>query len=149
VGCSNPEAKLSSHRHGGQSPPVKLVDVNFTAGRSHGRLRYHAAVPHQFVIVSKKPASPGGGGGGLSPIGSRKQVVRDLSRYNTASEVENEDDILYGPGIRIELPPGQDPLTQMLLTVTEEEIAWLVIMRLAKQFEWKIVDTESGRELNA
>ena len=84
----------------------------------------------------------------MLPIGSRTQVLRDLSRFNTAPEREGED-VLYGPGIRLELPPGQDTVNQILLTVTEEEIAWLVIMRLAKTFDWKIVDMNSGRELNA
>jgi hypothetical protein len=108
-------------------------------------LPYHSAVPSQFVIVSKKQSSSAG----MSALGARKQLVRDLARFNTAPEREGDDEILYGPGIRIEMPPQQDPVSQMLLTVIEDEIAWLVIMRLAKNFDWKIVDTESGRELNA
>lgn len=84
----------------------------------------------------------------MLPIGNRAQVVKDLSRFNTAPERDGED-VLYGPGIRLELPPGQDLVSQMLMTVTEEEIAWLVIMRLAKTFDWKIIDMNSGRELNA
>lgn len=97
--------------------------------------------------MSKKGKS----GNGIAPLGSRAQLTRDLSHFNTAPESsQNEDqDVLFGPGIRLELPPGQDPVTQILLTIVEDEIAWLVIMRLAKTFEWKIVDTESGRELNA
>ena len=57
------------------------------------------------------------------------------------------EDILYGPGIRIELPPGE-PITQMLMTIVEEEIAWQVIMRLAKGLRWKLLDPATGRELN-
>lgn len=84
----------------------------------------------------------------MAPIGPRAKIVGDLSHFNTAPEREG-DDVLYGPGIRLELPPDQNDVSQMLLTITEEEIAWLVIMRLAKAFDWKIVDTTSGRELNA
>ena len=83
----------------------------------------------------------------MAPLGSRKQLLSDLAHYNTAPETEGED-VLYGPGIRLELPPGQDSVRQILLTITEEEIAWHVIMRLAKTFNWKIVDTNTGRELN-
>ncbi len=101
-------------------------------------------MPSQFVILAKQSATANG----LRPLGARKQFVRDLARYNTAPEREGEDDVLYGPGIRLELPPDQDPINQVLLTITEDEIAWLVIMRLAKTFDWKIVDTENGRELN-
>lgn len=97
----------------------------------------------QYVILSKQRA----GNNGMAPLGNRSQIVRDLSHYNTAPERDG-DDVLYGPGIRLELPPGEDTISQMLMTVIEEEIAWLVIMRLAKTFEWKIVDTNSGRELN-
>lgn len=94
----------------------------------------------------------------MAPLGTRDQILQELSRFNTAPEREG-DDVLYGPGIRLELPPagegrgtqraGNDQVNQMLMTINEEEIAWHVIMRLAKTFEWKIVDTESGRELNA
>ena len=106
------------------------------------------AVPSpQFVILSKQQS---GSGNGMASLGRRDQIVNDLSRFNTAPERDG-DDVLYGPGIRLELPPGagQDSVSQMLLTVVEEEIAWLVIMRLAKTFAWKIVDPASGRELNA
>ena len=99
----------------------------------------------QYVILSRQP--PPSSGNGLASIGSRKQIITELSRYNTAP-ASKDDDTLYGPGIRIEMPPGQDPVTQMLMTVVEEEIAWLVIMRLAKAFCWKIVDMQTGRELN-
>ena len=99
----------------------------------------------QFVILSKEPSTSGNG---MASLGSREQILTELSRFNTAPERAG-DDVLYGPGIRLELPPGQDRVSQMLLTVVEEEIAWLVIMRLAKTFHWKIVDPNSGRELNA
>jgi hypothetical protein len=102
-------------------------------------------VANQFVILSKKST----GNNGTNPLGGRAQLVRELSGFNTSPEREGEDDVLYGPGIRLELPPGQDPVSQILMTIVEDEIAWLVIMRLAKTFEWKLVDTESGRELNA
>jgi len=101
-------------------------------------------VAKQYVILSKHPSS----GNGMVPLGRRAEIIRELANYNTAPEREG-DDMLYGPGIRLELPPGQDEITQILLTIIEEEIAWLVIMRLAKAFEWKIVDPATGRELNA
>lgn len=98
----------------------------------------------QYVILSKQCA----GANGMAAIGPRREIIRELARFNTAPD-GSTDDVLYGPGIRMELPPGQDPVSQMLMTVVEEEIAWLVIMRLAKAFDWKIVDMNTGRELNA
>ena len=96
----------------------------------------------QFVILS--PDAPPDGG--LAPLGSRTEIVQKLEAYNTAPETDGED-ILYGPGIRVEMPPGE-PVTQMLMTIVEEEIAWQVIMRLAKGLHWKLLDPATGRELN-
>jgi len=102
----------------------------------------------QFVILSKQPA----GSNGLVPIGRRSELLAELAPFNIAPEREGDLEVLYGPGIRLDFPPvggkGAEGISQMLLTIIEEEIAWLVIMRLAKKFDWKIVDTSSGRELN-
>ena len=95
-----------------------------------------------LVILSRQEPKDG-----LAPLGRRDEVLGALFDHNTGPECEGGD-VLYGPGIQVELTPGEDPIRQMLLTVTEEEIGWLVITRLAKLFEWKIVDTGNGQELN-
>lgn len=96
----------------------------------------------QFVILSKEESI----NGELSPLGDRKDLVDQLGKLNTHPARPGED-ILFGPGIRLELPPGEDLIKQVLLTIVEEEIAWLVIMRLARTLNWKIMDPMSGREL--
>ncbi len=96
----------------------------------------------QYVILSNELATDNG----MVPIGSREEILNLLANYNTAPENDDES-ILFGPGIRIELPPDQDPVPQMVLSVVEDEIAWLVIMRLAKELKWKILDPMTGREL--
>jgi hypothetical protein len=96
---------------------------------------------HQLVILSREESS----GEGLAAIGTRQEIVGQLKSLNTAPAVDGED-ILHGPGITIELPPGE-PVTQMLMTIVEEEIAWQVIMRLAKDLQWKLLDPATGREL--
>ena len=96
----------------------------------------------QFVILSRETSRDGG----LAPLGSRQDIIDRLAQFNTAPEVAGQD-ILYGPGIRLEFSPGE-PVSQILLTVTEEEIAWQVMMRLAKALEWKLLDPSSGRELS-
>lgn len=95
----------------------------------------------QYVILAQSTNA----GNGMPAIGTRREIVTELSPFNTAPE-RPEGDALYGPGFIIELPPN-DPVTQMLLTIVEEEIAWQVIMRLAKHFKWKLLDMASGREL--
>jgi hypothetical protein len=95
----------------------------------------------QFVIQSRTA----GQDGNRVPLGTRSEIVESLARFNTLAEVEGGD-ILWGPGIRIELPT-EDVIQQMLLYIVEEEIAWLPIVRLAKQFDWSVTDIETGREL--
>jgi hypothetical protein len=95
----------------------------------------------QFAILSRQPAVDGV----LAPIGTRKEVVHGLAHCNTAPEVPGGD-VLYGPGIEFELPPGQDPVRQMLLSISDDDIAWVVIMRVAREFGWKILDPQTGRE---
>ncbi len=98
----------------------------------------------QYVILSNEVPTDNG----MAPIGSREEILNLLASYNTAPENDDES-ILFGPGIRIELPPDQDPVPQMVLSVVEDEIAWLVIMRLSKELKWKILDPMTGRELKA
>ena len=93
----------------------------------------------QFVIMARE-------GDGATPLGTRGEVIDPLASMNTMAEEVGED-VLWGPGIRIDLPPEQDPVTQMLLGIVEEEIAWLVIMRLGSECNWRIIDMETGQEL--
>jgi|TARA_B100000959_G_scaffold262204_1_gene300406 hypothetical protein len=96
----------------------------------------------QFVIQSRTCNNDGT----RVPLGNRQEIIDDLGRFNTATEVDGGN-VLWGPGIRIELPPDEEKIQQMLLFIVEEEIAWLPIVRLAKQFDWSVMDIETGREL--
>lgn len=103
------------------------------------------ASARQFVILSGREPSEDGS---LAAIGPRSEIVEVLARANTSPECEDIEDVLYGPGIRVELTPHQDPVSQMLVTITEEEIGWQVLTRLINHFQWKLLDPETGRELS-
>ena len=96
----------------------------------------------QFVIQSRTEDKDGN----RVPLGSREEIVSTLARFNTMPECKGGNE-LWGPGIRIDLSPEEDPIKQMMLHIIEEEIAWLPIVRLAKQLDWSVMDIESGREL--
>jgi hypothetical protein len=109
-----------------------------------GPMADQAASSRQFVILStQEPAEAGA----LAPIGSRADVLGQLRGCNTGPERSDAQDVLYGPGFRIELTPDQDPITQMLVTITEEEIGWRVLNRLINEFRWRLLDPNTGREL--
>ncbi|MBC8523653.1 hypothetical protein H8D29_06965 [PVC group bacterium] len=95
-----------------------------------------------FVIQSRSLED----GATPEPLGTRSEIVEALSHLNTMPESEGED-TLWGPGIRIELPPTEDPIHQMLLHIVEDEIAWYPIVRFARRFNWCVVDIETGREM--
>lgn len=79
-------------------------------------------------------------------LGARKALEERLSRLNTGTD-RSGGDLLFGPGIELQLPPEQDPVTQMILTVSDEDIGWLVVERLGRELHWKFVDLNSGDEL--
>ena len=79
-------------------------------------------------------------------MGTRAEITKQLATMNTAPE-SADSERLYGPGIVLDFA-GVDPVNQMMLTIVEEEIAWLVIMRIVRAMNWKLLDLESGRELN-
>ena len=81
-----------------------------------------------------------------SSLGSRASVEKSLRVLNTQSDSQSVD-ILYGPGIQFQLAPNQDPVVQMLLEVSDEDIGWLVIERIGRTLKWKFVDINTGNEL--
>ncbi len=99
----------------------------------------------QFVILSGVEPEEAGS---LPAIGPRAEIVEKLACAKTYPESSDAQDVLYGPGIRVELTPNQDPVSQMLVTVTEEEIGWQVLTRLINHFQWKLLDPATGRELS-
>ena len=97
----------------------------------------------QLVVMSQEPA---GQDGSLPPMGSRREIIEKLAARNTSVEMEGSN-TLHGPGIRLDLNPDEDPVTQMLLEVVDEDIAWDVISRIARDFKWLLLDPISGRSL--
>lgn len=96
---------------------------------------------HLVVLSAQAPTDRG-----MAELGSRKDVVESLSRLNTFPDSPGKD-VLYGPGIEIQMGPSQDPIVQMLLDVTDEDIAWMVIERIGRTLRWKFVDMNTGNEL--
>lgn len=110
-------------------------------------LRYRAGPTmsrRQFVILSRQPAPDGQ----MPELGKRDDIVRGLAHCNTAPDVPGGD-VLYGPGLEFELPPGQDPVRQMLMTISDDDIAWILVVRIAREFGWKVLDPQTGREFQA
>ncbi len=88
----------------------------------------------------------------MRPLGSRRDVRETLARFNTADDGATRQgaltEVLHGPGMVLELPVGQDEITQAMVNVQEEDIAWSVLSRLCKSTGWSLVDLETGRKFS-
>ena len=91
--------------------------------------------------------------GTMVSLGPVREVVAALAEYNTSpdgSGPEGMGDVvgfgrLYGPGFIAEIPTSADDITQVMVSITDEDFAWSVLMRLCRQLKWKMMDPESGR----
>jgi hypothetical protein len=89
-------------------------------------------------------------GDAAPPLGSRGVVRDSLANYNTAPDgapprTGAGTEILYGPGMIVELPLSQDTIMQAMVTVNDEDTAMPVLLRACRALGWAMVDLESGR----
>ena len=81
-------------------------------------------------------------------MGSVRDVTRMLGAFNTRSDGEpTTRNVLYGPGITVQLPMAddEDPVTQLLVSLTEDDIAWPLLIRICQASGWKMMDPKTGR----
>lgn len=96
------------------------------------------------VVLTRKPAQ-----GETLPLGARREVGDTFARYNTCADGGPArgagTETLYGPGMIVELPVASPSIVQAMVSMTDEELALPVLMRLCKEQGWQMVDLESGR----
>lgn len=85
----------------------------------------------------------------MEPLGSLQAVLDTLARFNTAPDGSPSEGMgtltLYGPGLVVHVPTATEAITQVLVSVTEEELAWPVLSRLCRAARWAMMDAETGR----
>lgn len=84
------------------------------------------------------------------PLGAYRQVAAQLGHFNTSPDGSKDSDsfgVLYGPGFMLQLPMigPDDPVSQVIVTMTEEDMAWPVLTRICRALSWKMMDPHSGR----
>jgi len=84
------------------------------------------------------------------PLGSYSQVIDSLSTFNTAPDGSRLPDafgLLHGPGFLLQMPMAgpQDPVSQIAVSIHEDEIAWPVLTRICRRLGWLMMDPASGR----
>lgn len=87
--------------------------------------------------------------GAAGPLGSARDVREILARANTAPDGSGKStsglERLHGPGMVVEFSTSQDPVTQAVASLNDDDLALPVLFRLCKAQGWRLMDVESGR----
>lgn len=90
-----------------------------------------------------------GAPGAMPPLGSPAEFRAALAAFNTSPDGSPPKaagtEILYGPGMVVEMPTTVEVITQAIVTLQDEDIAWPVLTRLCKSLGWSMMDMETGR----
>ncbi|MEO1130784.1 MAG: hypothetical protein AAFX05_13915 [Planctomycetota bacterium] len=81
-------------------------------------------------------------------LGAYSDVVKLLAQFNTAPDGGQDSiGVLWGPGITMQMPMvgPKDPVMQLMVSMTDENIAWPVLERICATLGWKMMDPKSGR----
>lgn len=86
----------------------------------------------------------------LDSLGSLPEILAGFGRFNTAPDRDDATSpsgstVLHGPGFVVELLP-MSPITQAMVSVKEEDIAFAVLWRIANSNGWKILDPDTGQQ---
>jgi hypothetical protein len=82
------------------------------------------------------------------PLGPRKEVMASLANFNLAPDGTKSKtgmEVLWGPGMVMEWPASAVEVSQAMVSVSDDDIAWPVLQRLCKLLGLILVDLESGR----
>ena len=84
----------------------------------------------------------------MASLGRLSEIRRSLEPFNTGPDGSPEGaSVFYGPGVTLQLPMvgPDDPVMQIMVTLTDETIAWPVLERVCSAMGWKMMDPKTGR----
>ena len=107
------------------------------------------------ILIMKTVDPAEDDGEGLPELGNCSEVQAILARYNTAADGSTRKDnttsvtMLFGPGMYAELfaDGPRAPVTQIMVTMTDQDFAFPVLTRVAREQKWTLLDPESGQRL--
>jgi hypothetical protein len=97
----------------------------------------------QLVLMGPEKA------GAPVPLGSRRTLTETLAGFNTGPDggvpSSSGTEFFYGPGMTVEIATSMEQISQAIVSISDDEIALPVLMKMCKQLSWKLMDIESGR----
>lgn len=138
--------------------PVFLCDLRLCVRPSHRGAAILGVVSKKRTLILLKPGSSGE----TPALGSLREVAAALGNCNIAADGSGPHGfgermgtgVLFGPGMVLEVPLMEEPsinrgegpeIKQVLVSVTDEDFAFPVLMRLCKVNGWQMMDPDSGR----
>lgn len=123
-------------------------------------LAYAGNVARKRTLILLRSGT--GPDGGMLALGSLREVCTALGQSNVHPDGSGPHGfgervgtgVMFGPGMVLEIPFTDDPgsnrgqgpeLKQILVSVTDEDFAFPVLMRICRLNEWKMMDPDSGR----
>ena len=101
------------------------------------------------ILVFIKPKNVDDPMAGNFPLGSPKEVCKELGAFNTLPDgavlTRMGTMVLHGPGFTVEYAQGHDTLQQAMVVVYNTDFAWPVLSRICSKTGWKMQDTDSGQ----
>ncbi|HMN39813.1 MAG TPA: hypothetical protein PKE29_03145 [Phycisphaerales bacterium] len=111
-------------------------------------------------LILLKPGPSGSDG--MPPLGTLREVREALGNSNISPDGSGPHGygerigtgVFHGPGMVLEVALADDPASnrgsgpevrQVLVSVTDEDFAFPVLMRLCKLNQWQMMDPDSGR----
>ena len=111
----------------------------------------------QLVLINREGDDPSSD----RALGSYREVLSRLGRFNTASEEppggerggaggpRRDPEVfsvrLYGPGMYVDVPTGQDEVRQVMIECYDPDLAGPVLVRLCREAGWRMQDVETGQ----
>jgi len=100
----------------------------------------------QLVLINREGDNPSTD----RPLGSVGEVCTQLARFNTSHDGSPEKKggstrRLFGPGMYVDVPIGQDEVKQILIDCYDSDLAGPVLMRICRAAGWRMQDVETGQ----
>ncbi|MFI4853434.1 MAG: hypothetical protein ACIAQF_00470 [Phycisphaerales bacterium JB065] len=102
------------------------------------------------VLESEDPEGEAAGSAALRTVslGRLEEVQKLLLQFNCSGDGSpSGSNVIYGPGVVLQMPmvDRDDPVNQILVSLSEDSVAWPVLTRICRVLGWKMMDPSSGR----
>jgi len=105
------------------------------------------------ILIVPGGTGASGAGAALPLLGPLRDVLGEFAPFNTAPDGSGAGGmgdaigvgVLHGPGFRAEVPTTSDEVAQVIITISDEDFAFPVLLKMCRMNKWRMMDPESGQ----